>query len=126
MPLLAGLLAPPAAASPAPPVPAVNTTDGLALKGYDPVAYFTDGQPTKGADQYSFQWKGVTYRFASAENLQRFKADPEKYLPQYGGYFAHPMSLDRIAEIEPFRWGIVTGKLYFNNAFFTQHLLSLN
>ena len=77
----------------------MNTTDGLALKGYDPVAYFTDGQPKKGADQYSFQWKDVTYRFATAENLQRFKADPEKYLPQYGGYCAYAMSLDRVADM---------------------------
>ena len=97
-----------------------------ALKGYDPVAYFNDGQPTKGEDQYSFQWKGVTYRFASAENLQRFKADPEKYLPQYGGYCAYAMSLDRIADIDPFRWAIVGGKLYLNNGFIAQDLGSLN
>jgi YHS domain-containing protein len=104
----------------------VNTADGLALKGYDPVAYFTDGQPTKGADQYSFQWKGVTCRFASAENLKRFKADPEKYLPQYGGYCAYAMSLDRIADIDPHRWAIVGGKLYLNNDFLAQNLWSLN
>ena len=108
------------------PVAPVNTTDGLALKGYDPVAYFTEGQPTKGADQYSFPWKGVTYRFAAAENLQRFKADPEKYLPQYGGYCAYAMSLDRIADIDPFRWAIVDGKLYLNNGFIAQDLWSLN
>ena len=96
--VLAGLLSSAAADSSASPVPAVNATDGLALKGYDPVAYFIGGQPTKGADQYSFQWKGVTYRFASAENLQRFRTDPEKYLPQYGGYCAYAMSIDRIAE----------------------------
>ena len=105
----AGLPGSAVAGSSASPVAAVNTTDGLALKGYDPVAYFTDGQPTKGADQYSFQWKGVTYRFASAENLQRFKADPDKYLPQYGGYCAYAMSLDRIADIDPHRWAIVGG-----------------
>ena len=99
--MFAGLPGSAVAGSSASPVAAVNTTDGLALKGYDPVAYFTDGQPTKGADQYSFQWKGVTYRFASAENLQRFKADPDKYLPQYGGYCAYAMSLDRIADIDP-------------------------
>jgi YHS domain-containing protein len=108
------------------PVAAVNTADGFALKGYDPVAYFTDEHPTKGEDQYSFQWKGVTYRFASAENLQRFKADPEKYLPQYGGYCAYAMSLDRIADIDPFRWAIVNGKLYLNNGFIAQHLWSVN
>jgi YHS domain-containing protein len=114
------------ASSSAASVAAVNTTDGLALKGYDPVAYFTDGHPTKGEDQYSFQWKGVTYRFASAENLQRFKADPEKYLPQYGGYCAYAMSLNRIADIDPFRWAIVEGKLYLNNGFIAQDLWSLN
>jgi YHS domain-containing protein len=108
------------------PVAAVNTADGFALKGYDPVAYFTNGQPTKGSAQYSFQWKGVTYLFASAENLQRFKADPEKYLPQYGGYCAYAMSLDRIADIDPHRWAIVGGKLYLNNGFLAQDLWSLN
>jgi YHS domain-containing protein len=126
MPVLAGLLGSAAADSSASPVPAVNTTDGLALKGYDPVAYFTDGQPTKGADQYGFQWKGVTYRFASAENLQRFRADPEKYLPQYGGYCAYAMSIDRIADIDPGKWAIVGGKLYLNNNLFSQTLWSLN
>jgi YHS domain-containing protein len=114
------------AGSPATPVAPVNTTDGLALKGYDPVAYFTDEHPKKGEDQYSFQWKGVTYRFASAENLKRFKADPEKYLPQYGGYCAYAMSLDRIADIDPHRWAIVGGKLYLNNGFIAQDLWSLN
>jgi YHS domain-containing protein len=124
--VFAGLSGSAVAGSSASPVAAVNTMDGLALKGYDPVAYFTDRQPTKGADQYSFQWKGVTYRFASAENLQRFKADPEKYLPQYGGYCAYAMSLDRIADIDPFRWAIVNGKLYLNNGFIAQHLWSVN
>jgi YHS domain-containing protein len=114
------------AGSPATPVAPVNTTDGLALKGYDPFAYFTDEHPTKGEDQYSFQWKGVTYRFASAENLQRFKADPERYLPQYGGYCAYAMSLDRIADIDPYRWAIVGGKLYLNNGFIAQDLWSLD
>ena len=98
----------------------------LAIGGYDPVAYFTNGQPTKGSTKYSFQWKGVTYRFASAENLQRFKADLEKYLPQYGGYCAYAMSLDRIADIDPYRWAIVGGKLYLNNGFIAQDLWSLN
>ena len=114
------------AGSSASPVGAVNTTEGFALKGYDPVAYFTGGQPTKGSAQYSFQWKGVTYLFASAENLRRFKADPDKYLPQYGGYCAYAMSLDRIADIDPHRWAIVGGKLYLNNGFLAQNLWSLN
>jgi YHS domain-containing protein len=90
------------------------------------VAYFTEGQPTKGIDQYSFQWKGVTYRLASAEDLQLFKADPKKYLPQYGGYCAYAMSIDRIADISPAAWTIFDRKLYLNNNFFSQTLWSLN
>jgi YHS domain-containing protein len=124
--LLAGSLGSALAGSAASPVPAVNTKDGFALKGYDPIAYFTVGQPTKGVDQYTYRWKGVTYRFTSAENLQRFKADPEKYLPQYGGYCAYAMSLDRMADIDPYRWAIVGGKLYLNNGFIAQDLWSLN
>jgi YHS domain-containing protein len=107
-------------------VPAVNATAGIGLKGYDPVAYFINGAPTKGSAQYSFARKGVTYRFASAGNLEKFKADPEKYLPQYGGYCAYAMSLDRIADIDPSRWAIVNGKLYLNNGFVAEKLWSLN
>jgi len=66
------------------------------------------------------------YRFASAENLQRFKADPEKYLPQYGGYCAYAMSINLIADISPTEWTIFGGKLYLNNNFFSQTLWSLN
>ena len=107
-------------------VPAVNAAEGIGLKGYDPVAYFINGAPTKGSDQYSYLWKGVTYRFASAENLEKFKSDPEKYLPQYGGYCAYAMSLDRIADIDPSRWAIVNGKLYLNNGFVAEKLWSIN
>lgn len=113
------------AGSSEPPVAPVNATDGVGLKGYDPVAYFTDGQPTKGSSQYSFQWKGATYRFASAENLQSFKTDPEKYLPQYGGYCAYAMSINRTADISPTEWTIFGGKLYLNNNFISQTLWSV-
>ena len=114
------------AGSSEPPVAPVNATDGVGLKGYDPVAYFTNGQPTKGISQYCIQWKGVTYRFASAENLQRFKTDPERYLPQYGGYCAYAMSIDLIADISPTEWTIFGGKLYLNNNFISQTLWSLD
>ena len=107
-------------------VPAINAAEGIGLKGYDPVAYFINGAPTKGSEQYSYLWKGVTYRFASAENLEKFKSDPEKYLPQYGGYCAYAMSLNRIADIDPSRWAIVNGKLYLNNGFVAEKLWSLN
>jgi YHS domain-containing protein len=107
-------------------VPAVNAAEGIGLKGYDPVAYFINRTPTQGKESYTSIWKGVTYRFASAENLAKFKADPEKYLPQYGGYCAYAMSLNRIADIDPSRWAIVDGKLYLNNGFVAEKLWSLN
>jgi YHS domain-containing protein len=114
------------AASEKTPVPAVNAAGGIGLKGYDPVAYFALGQPTPGVDQYTYRWKDVTYRFASAENLERFKVNPEKYLPRYGGYCAYAMSINRIADIDPSRWAIVDGKLYLNNNYLSYHLWSLN
>jgi YHS domain-containing protein len=103
-----------------------NTENGIALKGYDPVAYFNSGQPTEGAERYSFQWNGVTYRFASQHNLEAFKADPGRYAPQYGGYCAYAMSLNRIADIDPTKWAVVDGKLYLNNGYIAQTLWSLD
>ena len=65
----------------------VNTNFwGVAIKGYDPVAYFTDAKPTKGKKNFEYQWQGAKWRFSSARNLELFKADPGKYAPQYGGY----------------------------------------
>jgi YHS domain-containing protein len=107
------------------PVSPVNSADGIALKGYDPVAYFTTGKPTPGMDDYTLRWKGVTYRFASAEHRERFKAEPEQYAPQYGGYCAYAMSINRIADIDPGRWTIVDGRLYLNNNLLSQTLWSV-
>ncbi len=68
-------------------LPQINTDkDGLAIKGYDPVAYFTLGKPTKGIPEFEHEWMGAKWRFASARHLELFKSDPEKYAPQYGGY----------------------------------------
>ncbi len=59
---------------------------GFAIKGYDSVAYFTQGQPVKGLEEFKFAWGGATWLFSSRENLEMFQKDPEKYAPQYGGY----------------------------------------
>ncbi len=61
-------------------------SDGLAIKGYDTVAYFTVGKPVKGNTQYSHEWNGARWLFSSKEHLDLFAASPEKYAPQYGGY----------------------------------------
>jgi len=68
-------------------VPAINVNgEGVALKGYDPVAYFTMGGPVKGQEQFQYEWQGAKWRFANAEHLELFQKNPEKYAPQYGGY----------------------------------------
>jgi len=65
----------------------INTNwRGLAVKGYDVVAYFTMDKPVKGKSTFSIKWKDATWRFSSQEHLDLFKSSPERYAPQYGGY----------------------------------------
>ncbi|HTJ77481.1 MAG TPA: YHS domain-containing (seleno)protein [Rariglobus sp.] len=93
----------------------VNTTLlGVAIKGYDPVAYFTDGKAVKGDSDYSFEWNGAEWRFASAAHRDLFKANPVKYAPQYGGYCAWAVSRGYTAGIDPEAWKIVNDRLYLN------------
>ena len=87
---------------------------GLALKGYDPVAYFTENKPVKGRTEFTAQHEGATYRFSSAANRDAFTAAPAKYSPQYGGYCAFGMAAGYKAPIEPDAWTVVDGKLYLN------------
>lgn len=87
---------------------------GLALKGYDPVAYFIENKPVKGRTEFTAQHEGATYRFASAANRDAFAASPGKYAPQYGGYCAFGMASGYKAPIEPDAWTVVDGKLYLN------------
>ena len=94
----------------------VFSTDEGAIRGYDPVAYFTRGAPAPGSEQFSASWQGATYRFASADNLARFKADPAAYAPQYGGYCAFAVSKGYTATTVPEAWSIVDGKLYLNHS----------
>jgi hypothetical protein len=86
----------------------------LALDGYDPVAYFETGRPARGQADHATIWKGVEFRFASAESLARFRADPGRYAPQYGGYCAWAVSQGYLAKGDPRHWRIVSGKLYLN------------
>jgi len=93
----------------------VNATFfGVAIKGYDPVAYFTDAKPVKGESDYSFEWNGARWQFASAAHRDAFKAAPEKFAPQHGGYCAWAVSQGHTASIDPAAWKIVNAKLYLN------------
>jgi YHS domain-containing protein len=94
---------------------AVNTDEqGIALHGYDPVAYFTIGAPTKGSANFTATYEGASYRFASAENLRTFKANPAAFAPQYGGFCAMGVALEKKLDGDPNVWKIVDGKLYLN------------
>ena len=92
----------------------INKSASIAIKGYDQVAYFKQGAPTKGSSQFAQQWMGATWLFASAENRDLFAANPEQYAPQYGGYCAYAVSEGHTASIDPEAWKIVDGKLYLN------------
>lgn len=85
-----------------------------AIHGYDPVAYFEEGRPVEGSGEYEHAWMGADWRFARAENRDRFAADPERYAPQYGGYCAYAVSQGTTADIDPEAWKVVDGKLYLN------------
>lgn len=93
----------------------VNTSlFGTAIKGYDAVAYFTDNKPVKGNSKFSLEWNGAEWHFASAEHRDAFKAEPEKYAPQFGGYCAWAVSQGYTAGVDPEAWRIIGGKLYLN------------
>jgi YHS domain-containing protein len=89
----------------------LRDADGVAIQGYDPVAYFTDGKPVMGRSAYTSLYSGAIYRFASAEHKQLFDATPAKYAPQYGGYCGYAASIDRLSPISPEFWQIVDGRL---------------
>ncbi|MCR9135796.1 MAG: hypothetical protein NXI27_07375 [Alphaproteobacteria bacterium] len=92
------------------------TTTGLALRGYDPVAYFTAGAPTEGDFQITATHNGATYRFASEENKALFVANPEAYAPAYGGFCAFGTAMGFKFDGDPHLWRIVDNKLYLNLA----------
>lgn len=86
----------------------------LAVGGYDPVAYFTEAKPVEGKPEFEIKHRDVNWRFSSAENLAKFKADPDKYAPQYGGHCAWAVSQGYTYKGDPNHWRIVDGRLFLN------------
>jgi hypothetical protein len=86
---------------------------GVAIEGYDTVAYFTDGRATMGSEEFAHDWLGATWLFASAEHRDLFAKQPVKYAPQYGGHCSLGAAFgESTANIDPEAWSIVNGKLY--------------
>src|SRR5688572_22452343 len=93
----------------------LNTTaDGLALRGFDAVAYFAVDNAVKGELKYEYAWKGARWFFSSEDNMKKFQADPEAYAPQFGGYCSYAVSEGYTADGDPEAWKVVDGKLYLN------------
>lgn len=105
-----------------------NTEDGLAIQGYDPVAYFTQGKAIKGSKDNALYHQGITYYFVTAANKDAFKKDPAKYEPQYGGWCAYAMgSKGEKVNVDPKTFKVLDGKLYlFYNKFFNNTLTEWN
>jgi len=96
-----------------------NQQDGFMADGYDVVAYF-DGKPKKGKTSHTLKHQNANYKFSSAENLETFQGNPEKYMPQFGGWCAYAMAQEQKVEIDPESYEIRNGKLYlFYKSYFS-------
>lgn len=85
--------------------------NGLALQGYDPVAYFTENRPVKGTTDFTASYNGGQYQFASAEHKAAFEKEPAKYAPQFGGFCGYAASINKLAPIEPEYFQVLNGRL---------------
>ena len=113
--LLIGFATAAGAAAQAPPAAPVNLdAQGVALHGYDAVAYFTQGQAVPGSAQFEHRWNGGRWRFSTAAHRDAFAKAPDQYAPQFGGYCAWAVSRNYTADIDPIAFAVVDGKLYVN------------
>ncbi len=102
-----------------------STADG-AIRGYDPVAYFEDGRPERGSDQWTFDWEGAVWHFSSQAHRDAFAADPLRFAPQFGGYCAYGLSQGYKVSIDPTAFAIVDGKLYLNYSHAVQNTWNID
>ena len=86
--------------------------DAGAIRGYDAVAYHTEGQPVKGNPAFTYEYNDATWSFSSKENLELFRANPDRYAPQYGGYCAYGVSLGVLVPVDIDTWEIIDGRLH--------------
>jgi YHS domain-containing protein len=86
----------------------------VAISGYDTVAYFTKKMPVQGVDKFTAVYKNTIYKFSSEQNRDAFKANPEKFAPQFGGYCAMGIAMEKKFNVDPMAWRIVDDKLYLN------------
>ena len=107
---VAGTILRPAAAA----EPEIFATHGVAIQGYDPVAYVAEGRAVRGAPEHALMWRGATWHFASDRSMEAFEMNPEAYAPQYGGYCAYAMTQGAVVPTAPEAFTVVAGRLYLN------------
>ncbi len=91
-----------------------SNNNDVAIKGFDPVAYFQENKAIEGENTISYKWSGSIWKFTSEENLEKFKEQPEKFAPQYGGFCAYGASENHLSPTDPEAFTIVDSKLYLN------------
>jgi YHS domain-containing protein len=89
-------------------------SNGVAIRGYDPVAYFTQREARRGSEEHQYEWEGAKWYFLNEDHKKLFMQNPEKYAPQYGGHCAYAVAKNYLADGDPERWAVVGGKLYLN------------
>ena len=92
----------------------VYSKNGMAIEGYDPVAYFTQSKAVRGKSEFSSSYLGATFLFSSKDNKNLFESNPKKYAPEFGGHCAWAASQGYIAKSDPRAWTVHGGKLYLN------------
>ena len=92
----------------------INMHGGIAIHGYDPVAYFIAGEPRQGRSELGVAYRGAQWLFSSETNRRLFVANPERYLPAYGGYCAYGVAQGRLLDVDPQSWTILYNRLYLN------------
>ncbi len=92
----------------------VSGASGAALSGFDPVAFFTEAKPVNGSPFITAEYEGATYFFASEEHQKSFTSAPDKYAPQFGGFCAFGVALDKLFPVDISTWQVRDGKLYLN------------
>lgn len=92
----------------------ISVSSGVAIDGYDPVAYFTDGEPVLGTSCLEMEYQGTAYWFSSQENLDQFAENPSAFAPQLGGYSVFGMAKGKRYDVNPSSFDIIDGKLYLS------------